>query len=97
VADVPRGGIGFFSLGQLSRFGTLYLHGEQDRIASLGKILSVALHLQRRGRSVALIDRVRGIKCVCLTEETVESRFRARQRRGADHCALVREGRVHAQ
>jgi hypothetical protein len=63
VADVPRGGIGFFSLGQLSRFGTLYLHGEQDRIASLGKF------------PCGLADRVRGIKCVCLTEETVETLY----------------------
>ena len=74
VADVPRGGIGFFSFGQLSCFGTLYLHSEQDRIASLGKI------------PCGLAHRVRGIKCVCLTEETVETLYppddRARDRSG---------------
>ncbi len=35
VADAPRGVSAFFSLGQLSRFGTLYLLGEQDRIVGI--------------------------------------------------------------
>jgi len=48
VADAPRGVSAFFSLGQLSRFGTLYLLGEQDRIVGIPAMSCIRLKLAAR-------------------------------------------------